>query len=117
MTILWKIDCASDYWYLMEELIDDESRFFHNRESLLDGMLKGDLYSLTSDDEKYEKFKKCFLLPCLCLRSGDRVDIVWVHSRARRNGLATDILKKLNIKKVNNPLPGSEKFWEKWNQN
>lgn len=53
-----------------------------------------------------------YLLPCLCITSHPTtVEIIWVHSRARRLGLGRRFIQGLRIQEASNPLPGSEGFW------
>ena len=40
------------------------------------------------------------------------LDIIWVHSRMRRKGLGTHLVKKLAIKTTSRQLAGSEQFWK-----
>jgi len=120
-----------DFWALMDELVDDQSGFYGNRGLLLDAWKDGSLHSLAveeTDDmlkspEQRDDALFCtsschtkYLLPCLIVTGTDSesstVEIIWTHTRARRRGLGTAMVQKLGIKKVYDPLEGSELFWK-----
>jgi len=121
---LEKIDFASDFWSLYDELAADESRFICNREHIVDAYKNNILYSLRVDETQkmYDNsahtdaiFSKnsLYLLPCFCIAKNNNISIIWTHTRARKMGFAKKLVKLLNIKQVENILPESREFWEK----
>jgi hypothetical protein len=109
-----------DFWSLIDELIDDDSGFIHNRAIIADAYKEGNLYGLRVSYEVREQHDvddplfcedSPELLPCFCVRSGDMCDIIWTHSRARRNGFARTLVQKLGIKKTSRQLEESIPFW------
>ena len=44
--VLEKFGSVNDFWILIDELIDDKSDFYYNREWILDAFMKGNLYGL-----------------------------------------------------------------------
>ena len=60
-----------------------------------------------------------FLLPCFCIlvdkkqESDNKVDILWVHSRARRYGFGSKFVNELNVTRTSRQLDDSKEFWAK----
>jgi hypothetical protein len=122
---LEKID-ASDFWCLIEELIDDESGFLNNRITILEAYKHGNLYGLRviETEEMYERGASTdeiycensfYLLPCFCVKEENRAIIIWTHSRVRKMGFGRKLIKLLKIEYAYDPLPGSIDFWKKCN--
>jgi hypothetical protein len=109
--------------------------FYHNRTSLLKGYMKGNLYTVSGWCEEHERndpkwsryydFPASFrdesdnserhqILPCFCMVDGDACNILWVHERIQNKGIATYLLKSLNIRRANDILPESKEFWDKY---
>jgi predicted DNA-binding protein YlxM (UPF0122 family) len=115
---------SSEFWSLFDELQDDKSGFIHNRTLLLDAFRNGHLYGLEVE-ETQEMFNRrsrnsplyCrgsfYLIPCLCIKYGRTVDILWTHRRARGNGFAKKLVRELSITSVRHPLEESVGFWKK----
>lgn len=120
-----------DFWSLMDELQDDQSGFWNNRNVLLDAFQKGLLWGLKVEptdamygtgDMQDPIFAHCkwgmesiCLLPCLVVM--DEVDrnkcvIVWTHTRAQRLGLATELLTELQVYSAEKPLEQAKPFWD-----
>lgn len=124
---LTKIECGYDFWCLFDALKSDGSVFVHNRSVLADGFKEGNLYGLrvSETDAMYARVAmqddifcpgSAYLLPCLCLLNGDGdVEIIWTHTRARRKGFASKLVELLGVRRANNPLSGSDKFWKHCN--
>ena len=55
-----------------------------------------------------------YIFPCFCIPDMDAhtVEFVWVHPRARRMGLASCMLRLLNITSVGTIAPRSVPFWK-----
>ena len=127
-----KVTRGDDFWSLFDELNNDESGFVHNRNWLVDGFREGRVYSLVVidtesmdsrkayHDEIFAKQRdgmgdtKLYMLPCLCMteRGKRRVaDILWVHTRARKLGLARALLDKLKINQSDS-IGEAVGFWE-----
>ena len=92
--------------------------------SILDAFQSGNLFEpkdmyqrgARNDPVFCRDYRGClsfYLLPCLCVFDNEILSIIWAHSRARKRGLATTLLKLLNVKTISNPLPESLEFWEK----
>lgn len=121
--VVTRIEDASDFWCLFDELFDDDSGFVHNRDVLLDAFKSGNLYGLRVEETKlmrrdhplfavdaYGSYS-WYLLPCLCVKRDNIAEIIWTHTRARRNGFAKKMVEQLGITKANHPLPESKDFW------
>lgn len=109
---------SSEFWSLFDELQDDKSGFLHNRTLLLDAFRNGHLYGLEVDGRQSQNSPlycrgSFYLIPCLCIKYGRTVDILWTHSRARGNGFAKKLVRELSITKVRHPLEESLGFWKK----
>jgi hypothetical protein len=123
---------AEDFWTLYDELCHDHGEFVNqvtNRTTLLDAFRKGTLFSLCvgeteamyhAKDSALPIFAKgavqttLYMLPIMCVVDHDSPDEVvwlWTHSRVRRIGLATSLVKLLNISRVFHPLPESLPFF------
>ena len=109
----------------MDELLSDRSGFWNNRATLFWMLfnlaiclnLKICISGGARNDPVFcRDYRGClsfYLLPCLCVFDNEILSIIWAHSRARKRGLATTLLKLLNVKTISNPLPESLEFWEK----
>ena len=121
-TKLLQVDDPADFWSLIDELLDDESGFFHNRDILLKAFKDGTLYSLHVDETE-EMFglerdpvfisTSFYLLPCLCVKQDDAALIIWTHRRARNRGFARKLIQLLGIQSAIQPLQASLGFWKK----
>lgn len=127
------VESPEDFWALWDELLDDKSGFIHNRACLLDGYKNESMFSLkieetdsmfrrgANTDEIFCKteHRTLYMIPCLCIlnKKGTEIEIIWVHSRLRRKGLATKMIELLmefdDTKLIpNHPLPDSLPFWK-----
>ena len=115
-----------DFWRLFDEMVDDNSGFFHNRSTLLEAYKNDNLYGLSvgETDEMFQRRARMdtlfcrnswYLLPCFCVKEDDTAIIIWTHTRARRNGFAKKLVELLHIKYAHTPLPESIEFWKKCN--
>ena len=112
------------FWHLFDEMVDDCSGFFHNRNDMLEAYKNGNLYGLRVN-ETDSMFKRgarkdtvfCanswYLLPCFCVRMNTTAILMWTHTRARKLGFGKKLVKLLNIEYAYKPLPGSLGFWKK----
>lgn len=114
--------------------------FYNNRSQILDAYKDGNLYGLTTfciaddiisfeqEDRLVAKFRNndlvcknalngssSDLLPCFCIKENDTAIILWVHTKIRRCGVGSKLIRSLNIKSAYNPLPESESFWKSLN--
>tara|TARA_A100001015_G_C15002788_1_gene719300 strand:+ start:196 stop:612 length:417 start_codon:yes stop_codon:yes gene_type:complete len=128
---LQKIEDGDDLWVLFDELVDDKSGFFFNRSTIIESYKDGNLYGLYVNENQFmfdnrirghklfaRDYGGClswYLLPCFCIKENDKCIILWVHSRARRKGFGTKLVKLLNIKEICTPLPESLPFWKACN--
>lgn len=122
-----EIERGTEFWALLDELVDDKSGFYGNRTIITEAYREGRLYGIRVE-ETDGMFKRkarsdplfCpgtyHLLPCFCIvREMENGEIgavmIWVHSRARRLGFGRTLVEDLNVTKAIEPLPGSEGFW------
>jgi len=123
---LIQIDSNNDFWYLIDELCDDNSGFFNNRSTILEAYKNKNLYGLrvNETDEMYKKGEimnnifcnnSYYLLPCFCVKEDNKAIIIWTHTRARKMGFAKKLIELLKIEYAYNPLPDSINFWKKCN--
>ena len=123
---LIQIDSNNDFWYLIDELCDDNSGFFNNRSTILEAYKNKNLYGLrvNETDEMYKKGEimnnifcnnSYYLLPCFCVKEDNKAIIIWTHTRARKMGFAKKLIELLHIEYAYNPLPDSINFWKKCN--
>lgn len=125
------VDCGDTFFELMLEIADDSDEchgFWCNRGFLADAFRENRMYSLCVEetDELYHSDRlssenKIFVrpsppwqLPCVCVIASDNpnaVEIIWVHPRARRLGLATELVRRLGIRTARQILPDSAPFW------
>lgn len=121
---LERISEGRKFWYLVDALIDDKSIFLNNRNVIADAFINGQLYGMTVHETEEMSKRRAwkdpifcpgswYLLPCFCIASGETVKIMWTHTRARKNGIATHFIRELGIKCVSTPLTESIQFWYK----
>lgn len=122
----FQVDQGNDFWCLLAELQGDHlSNFGDNRVFLIEAFRQGTLFSLrvTETDSMYKRkaqddsvfcdpCESFYLLPALAVVVDNVALLVWVHSRARRLGFGTKLVKSLGVKGKATPLPGSEEFWK-----
>ncbi len=110
----------------MDELQNDASPFWNNRAILLDAFVDKRLYGLKIEDLVEDQEDPIFarsndgivahrLLPCLCVVGKvdeESCEIVWVHTRARRLGIASAMLNQLFIQSAHNELEQAKPFWD-----
>jgi hypothetical protein len=140
VTFQWTNDINSeDFFFLYDALLEDCSGFSHNRTAILDGWKNGTLWMPKDVDcgddstaimdiykgiwgNDYEHFFTLSntTLPTFFLfdlsdkdRVGVEPRIVWVHSKIRRQGIATSGMRQMKCvpAKIKNQLKGSEEFW------
>ena len=124
---LHKIEEPIYFWGLFDELLDDQSEFICNKETILEAYKNGNMYGLMVEetDEMYEKLenedlfchdmsgeRQGYLLPCFCITNDSTAIIIWTHTRARRKGFATKLVNLLKIECAQLPLPESINFWK-----
>jgi len=117
---------SDDFWNLFEEIINDRSGFFYNKNCILQAYKDGNLFGLEVDetDSMYKRGarmdkifceKSFYLLPCFCVIDNNKAIIIWIHTRARKMGFAKKLIKLLKIEYALHPLPESIEFWNKNN--
>jgi len=129
---IFKVDDARDLWFIIDELKTDEkddTGFWHNRVEITEHYKNGTLFSLRMQ-ETHEIFKdgiraneifargsygdlSFYLLPCFVAMVGDKVDMIWVHSRARKLGIGSELVKQSRATGTLAKLPESIGFWER----
>ena len=129
-SIALKSPDAYDVFGLLYELQDDRSGFVANSSLILQAWKDERLYCLAATEtaDMYNRGVGChewfcrsssgrvslYMFPCFALLSEENkhvLDILWVHSRMRRKGLGTHLIRKLAIQSTSRQLPGSEQFW------
>jgi hypothetical protein len=119
---------AKTLQHVIRELYHDNSGFLHNMSVLFDGFTAGRLYGLrleeTDDMFRHKGIHKGhhpmfmqsrypWTLPAFCcLDETGAVDIIWVHSRVRRRGLASAFLRQLDVTRATVIVPESKGFWD-----
>jgi hypothetical protein len=115
---------SNDFWCLYYELSNDKSGVLCNRTEILEAYKDGNLYGLTVDETKLMYARDAhtdkifcdnshYLLPCLCVKENNSAKFIWIHTRARRMGIAKKLIELLQIKYAWKPLPASLDFWKK----
>jgi len=116
---------SDDLAGFIRELYDANSGFLHNISVLYDGFAAGRLFGLrleeTEDMLRYKGHHAMFMqlrplwtLPAFCcLDESGAVDLLWVHPRVRRRGLASAFLHQLDVTQATVILPESKGFWDK----
>lgn len=117
------VENSIDFWYLYDELLNDQSLFVYDRHVILDAFKEGNIYSFFKkpDSVKYT-FKSGFyasgsknMLPCFVVTNNEGdIEIIWVHNRMREKGVAKSFIRKLQPKKIINPLDDALDFWKKF---
>jgi len=134
---LKKIEYTSEFWELMDELVDDKSSLYYNRDAFLRAFIDGDLYGLkmhetdemytcrmsgesVRDDcifcQDYKKHESNYLVVCLCVcnkKQHGTLEYIWTHSRVRKRGLATILVNYLQPDIISKPLDEALGFWNK----
>jgi hypothetical protein len=121
---------GEQFFALYDMLVRHNSGFVHNRESLVEAFKRGgELYFLQilETDELFKdrelRLKLAYFLgpqaapallylPVFCWRRDGTCMMLWVAPFLQKLGLASDIIKKLDIKGAHNVLPDSRSFWE-----
>ena len=119
-------DCGAETLeHVIRELYHANSGFLHNLSVLFTSSAAGRLYGLqleeTEDMFRHNGHHPMFMqsrppwtLPAFCcLDETGAVDIIWVHPRVRRRGLASAFLHQLDVTQATVILPESKGFWDK----
>lgn len=111
------IESGDDFWSIIDELTDDKSNFLYSKSTIVSAYKNKKLYGLSaiSNDMISDKIfctRSPNLLPCFCIVENSMVEMIWVHSRARRNKLGTYMMKQLSVDTIYEPLESSMCFWE-----
>ena len=118
---------AGEFWDMMFLLYSENSRFFHNESTILEAFKEDRMYIVcgVETDENYASESRrapifCwndasvkYTLPGFCvLTPDDKVLIIWVSEKARRQGIESTLLRLCGTTTPCLPiLPGSEDFW------
>lgn len=125
------VDCGDTFVDLILEVdgnIDEGHGLRHSLEFLADAFRQNRLYSLRVEEtdglyhgDRLSPENTIFVkpafpwqLPCLCVVASDDpsvAEIIWVHPRARRLGLGTELVRRLGIRTARRILPESLPFW------
>jgi hypothetical protein len=121
-----KSDCgATTLQHVIRELYHANSGFLHNMSVLFTSSAAGRLYGLQLEetetmfrhnghDPMFMQSRPPWTLPAFCcLDESGAVDLLWVHPRVRRKGLASAFLHQLDVTEATVILPESKAFWDK----
>lgn len=129
--IITKIESGDDVLILLDELVNDNSGFIHNKPHLLDAFKGGNLYGLSviETSDMFKRGDACmdkefckdvndnpvgwYLLPCLCVMNDDKCELIWSHTRIRNKGFANKFVELLQIQYAVNVLTESIGFWNR----
>lgn len=121
--ILHKITYSEYILRILEE-IDDS---IYTKDILMDAASRGHLYTVdiketnsmfkrkAGEDEIFIKHS-FYILPCFCIAHDRIIETIWVHPRARYLGIASFMIKELNISRIGNLIHKDVKekdFWKK----
>ena len=120
---LHKIEIGDDFWSIFDEIVDDDSSFINSRNKIVESYKEGIMYSLIVEETEsmYKRYaiddpffckNSIYMIPCFCIAENNIAYFIWTHKRARRMGFASTLVKMLDVKHADYPLPGSEEFWE-----
>lgn len=115
-----------DFWYLYDEICDEQSDVLYQRKMMLEAYKSSNLFGLRvgetfTNKASASKTDELFcrnswrLLPCFCVRERNKAHYIWTHPRARNRGFARELIQLLGIEYVCNPVLSSIGFWEKMN--
>jgi ribosomal protein S18 acetylase RimI-like enzyme len=111
---LVRIRNGNDVIAIHKALVKNRSGFAPNWWAILERYRDGGLFGLVdgADTRQLESFCTPGLLPCFatCPEEGV-IDMIWVHSRLRRRGLGSTLVRLLGAKRALDPVAGSEAFW------
>lgn len=120
---------AGELWDMMFLLCSENSSFFHNRSTTIleEAFIEDRIYIVcgVETDENYASESRSapifgwtgtnvkYTLPAFCvLTRDDKVLIIWVSEKARRQGIGSTLLRLCGTTTPCLPiLPGSEDFW------
>lgn len=105
-----KITESSEFWFLMDQLVEEKSSFLGIKETLLDGFKDQQMYGL----EIVQNTNCSYVLPCFCVIENLKIlDIIWVSKKIRNKGFGKTMVELSKIKKIRFPLEESVGFWKK----
>lgn len=98
------IESAGDFWSLFYNMVDTDKLF--NTDVFLNSFKYEQLYGLTVIETDSMRNRKAwndpifckyshYLLPCLCIKKGKTIVIVWSHPRVKQLGLELVLIEKL----------------------
>lgn len=127
-TKLVPVSTGEHFLAIIGELQDDESKFLCNLPIILDAFKNNKMFTLQAieTDQMYkdqvccnpifiQSYRPMYNYPAFLIVSDNdvtRVDIIWVHTRARRQKIGSTMCKLANITSKYCPLPDSLPFWE-----
>lgn len=102
----------------------NETEFMLRNGAVTNGIFAGNkpIVLVSSTTQKYIEMGSdysLYMLPCFCIlvdqkqESDNKVDILWVHSRARRYGFGSKFVNDLNVTRTSRQLDDSKEFWTK----
>lgn len=109
-----------EFFALYDELIDDNYLQL-NRTQLLEGMIDGNLMTLTGYEEDYTDYVidrndiLHFILPCFIIVENESIKMIWVSSRIRKRGFGTLLVELSGAKTYTPQCNSCIGFWETTN--
>jgi len=125
------------FFVIQDELAEDweqngggDRGFIHNRSSILEAFIKGNLYGLcmpetdemfknvTPEDPRFmmPRYGAQYRFPVFCAVDNNRIDLLWVAARMRRRGLGTRLVSLLKERGVSGAdyVEGALPFWQRF---
>jgi hypothetical protein len=126
------IPSPGEFWSLMDLLSNEESEFIHNRSTILQAFKEDHMYvvcGLETDENFASEARRSpifmwtqegglYTLPAFCVLTPDnKVLIIWVSQKARRQGIGSTLLRLCGTTTPCPPiLSGSEAFWSSFSE-
>lgn len=125
------VSTSQQFWAIIDEIQNDKSNFWYNRNSLLDAYHEGRVYRMTVEENDFMFERRAYndpifcrtyydehifyTLPAFCTwkRGEDNVcEMIWTHSRARRLGIGRAFVEQLEIVRADRPIEDAKPFWD-----
>lgn len=91
---LCSIKQSYEFWYLFNELANDNSELLKERNYILDAYISKKLYGL-EEIGKIDGMIENDLLPCFCIIHSNEITMIWSHSRTKKNSFDTKLIQLL----------------------
>lgn len=98
----------NDVLKIIEEMKKDKSEFVENEEYILDAFNEQCVFLMK--DENGELLPSCMITS----RNKERCELIWVHSKYRRQGIGTTYVNDINIKTTSKKSKLGALFFKKF---